>query len=155
MDFITSVVVFAVVFAVIMFAWNYTVQKNAEKNTFKELQNKGLVVSDVLIRVPGNPQNWNDDNVKSIGLAVRENVLNKSKVKEFVLMDYGKARAMLGLGNSDFYFRMEYLNGSLIEYEGVTLEKGVYPTGNTTIVPVERTVLFGDRIAKFLLVLYS
>ena len=124
MDFITSVAVFALVFTVIMFAWNYSTQKNAERTVFKDLQNTGLMVSDVLIRIPGSPPDWNESNVKSLGLAVRENVLNESKVKEFVLMDYSKAKALLGIVDKEFYFRMEYLNDSVMEYDGITLEKG-------------------------------
>jgi hypothetical protein len=154
MDFIASVTVFILMFSVVVFSWNYVSTQNTERSLFSEMQVSGLEISDILVRVPGNPEDWNDSNVLSIGLADRENVLNMTKVYNFVSMDYNTTRILLGLPYREFYFAVEYLNGSVIEYGGKNMTVGTYPANVSVSVPVTRTALFGETLSRMLFVLY-
>ncbi len=153
-DFIASVIVFFLIFTTLMISWNYLNQKNAERMTMEEMETAALLVSDTLLRIPGFPENWNESTVQSLGLAMKENVLNESKVKMFFSLDYEKIKELLGLKESEFYLKITELNGSIIMLNGTYLEKGVYPENKSIIVPVERYVLLNSTIAKFSLVLY-
>ena len=154
MDFIASITIFILMFSVVVFSWNYINTQNTERSLFSDMQVLGLDVSDIIVRIPGNPEDWNESNVQSIGLATRENVLNETKVEQFISMDYDTTRSLLGLSNKEFYFSVEYLNGTIVEYNGKNMTAGTYPINHTTSVPVYRTVLFGKTLSKMVLVLY-
>ena len=154
MDFIASITVFILMFSIVVFSWNYVNTQNAEKSTFNEIQTLGLDISDILVRVPGNPEDWNESTVTSIGLATRENVLDKDKVDRFISMNYSQSRALMGLPGMDFYFTLEYLNGTTIQYKGKNMTAGSYPVNASISVPVLRPVLFGKTPAKLRLVIY-
>ena len=87
MDFIASITIFILMFSVVVFSWNYINTQNTERSLFSDMQVLGLDVSDIIVRIPGNPEDWNESNVQSIGLATRENVLNETKVEQFISMD--------------------------------------------------------------------
>jgi hypothetical protein len=154
MDFIASITVFILIFSIVVFSWNYVNTQNAERSLFSEMQVSGLDISDILVRSPGNPEDWNESNVLSIGLAYRENVLNETKVDQFVSMNYSLSRILLGLPYSEFYFALEYLNGTIIEYGGKNMTVGTYPINSSISVPVLRTVLFGKTLSNMKFVLY-
>ena len=53
MDFAVSIIIFAFVAAMVMFAWNYSTQNSMDQVNFNILQNDVIVISDSLIRVTG------------------------------------------------------------------------------------------------------
>jgi hypothetical protein len=103
---------------------------------FNILQNDVMVISDSLLRVPGMPEDWNRTNVRVLGLASEENVLNQTKVHNFVSMDYNKIRALLGIPNYDFYFQLTYSNDTIYEIEGVLEERIAYFAKSDTAMEV-------------------
>ena len=154
MDFVVSISIFLLVFSIVVFSWNYINIQNTDRTLFSEMQVSGLDISDILIRVPGNPENWNETNVLSIGLASSENVLNKTKVEQFVNMDYGITKNILGLPDMEYYFAVQHLNGTVMEYNGQNMSIGTYPVNSSIAVPIFRSVLFGETLAKMVFVLY-
>ncbi|NIO19414.1 MAG: hypothetical protein GTN76_01360 [Candidatus Aenigmarchaeota archaeon] len=148
LDFVTSLIIFFLVLVPLFFVWNYVNIQNMEQRTFDDIEVLALTTSDSLIRTKGVPENWNSSNVNVIGLADEENILNPTKVSEFLSMgniNYNLTRNIL-TGKYDFFFGITDLNGT------------VYGTiGNKppdkTIVPVERYCLYNDRVVKIELTL--
>lgn len=150
LDFAVSVVIFAFVVSIVVFAWNYSTQNSMDQVNFNILQNDVMMISDSLIRVSGLPEDWNDTNVQVIGLADEENVLNSTKVLRFIGLDYGFTKSILGIGNYDFYFDIRYPNNTIMEISGTTLTKGIHPVGQDSriVVPVERYVILDGNVGK-------
>lgn len=150
MDFATSIIIFMLMVGIVVFAWNYSIQNSSEQVNLNVLENDVLMISDTLIRVPGMPADWNDSSVKVIGLADKENVLNATKVVQFVDMDYSMTKSLLGIPNREFYFEIRYPNNTVMEIGGKSLTKGINPGGSSVkaVVPVERYVILNGKIAK-------
>ncbi len=156
MDFAVSLIIFVLMAGMVVFAWNYTIQNSTDQVNFNVLENDVLMMSDTLIRVPGLPEDWNESTVRVIGLADEENVLNSTKVKQFVNMDYSMIKSFLGISNREFYFEINYPNNTVMEIDGVNLTKGTHPSmGNSSVVvPAERYILINGKIAKMELLLW-
>ena len=156
MDFAASVVIFSTALLVVLFTWAYTVQQNQQQITMNQMDNAVMDASDSLIRHAGSPNGWNQTNVNSIGLASSENVLDEAKVAAFLAIDDSTAKKLLGIGNYDYYFEVRYDNGSLAYTPGgQAIQKGIYPTNASIVVPAQRHVLYLDRIARLKLVVWS
>lgn len=156
MDFAVSIVIFALMVGIVIFAWNYSIQNSSDQVNLNILENDVIMISDTLIRVPGMPEDWNASNVRVIGLAEEENVLNETKVLQFINMGYTQIKGLFGIGNYEFYFEMRYPNNTVMEIGGISLNKGTDPIGQNTsvVVPVERYVILNGNIAKMELFLW-
>jgi len=143
LDFITSVVLFTLVIAMFFFAWTYVNTQSEQQRFFNDIEKAALSVSDALVRTKGMPEFWNPDNVKIIGLAADENVLNSTKVGYFFEMgnaDYNRTKVLL-VGTYDFFFEIKDLNGT--SYGKI----GIKPKERIT-VPVTRYCILDNRIVK-------
>ena len=143
LDFITSVVIFLIVLVPLFFVWSYVNIQNQQQMLFDEVETLALSVSDSLIRTKGSPEGWDITNVRQIGLASEENVLNATKVSYFLTMgstDYNRTRALLTYGY-DFFFNLTDMNGTSLGIVGNKPE-------NRMVVPIERYCLLNERIVK-------
>ena len=157
LDFISSVTVFFMILVVLFFAWEYSTYQSTEQMVFNEMENKAIITVDTLIRTRGYPEFWSSSDVEILGLASEENVLNETKILEFVGMDYGQARSLLGIPSQNFHFSLMHLNGSVVRSQGTDLESGLDPTlftNTTLVVPVERYILFDHRVARVRFILW-
>jgi hypothetical protein len=119
------------------------------------MESAAMSVSDTLVRQPGIPEGWNSTNVTTIGLASQENVLNESKLSEFMAMDYGSIKSLLGIANYEFYFEVRYPNGTLASLPGGgQITKGTYPSDAGMIIPVDRHALYMESPASMTLILW-
>jgi hypothetical protein len=143
LDFAVSVTIFFFMMAVLLFAWQYVSYQNQSQTAFNDMENLALGISDELIRTRGLPENWDDSTVEVLGLASEENFLNESKVLMFVQMDYDKSRRLLGITPYNYTFRVEQLNGSLIQSQGVDLS-----SGTSVVIPATRHVLYDSRVVR-------
>jgi hypothetical protein len=150
LDFAASMVIFALTVGIVMFSWNYTIQNSADQVNLNILENDVMMISDTLIRMPGLPEDWDASSVRVIGLADEENILNKTKVTQFIGMDYNQTKSLLGIANHEFYFEIRHLNDSVMGINGTNITKGTDPTGQdaSVVVPVERYVMINGDIAK-------
>ena len=150
MDFAVSIVIFVLMVGIVIFAWNYAIQNSADQVNLNILENDVIMISDTLVRVPGMPEDWNESSVRVIGLAEEENVLNRTKVLQFVSMGYNQIKILLGIANREFYFEMRYPNNTVMDIGGTSLNKGIDPFGqdSSVVVPVERYVILNGNIAK-------
>ena len=149
-DFIASVTIFFMVLMVLFFVWEYTTLQNNDQIVFNDMESTALDTIDTMIRVRGFPEQWDSSNVEVLGLASEENVLNESKLLEFVSMDYYNSRRVLGILGYGFYFQVLNLNDTQAYSGSTALLTGADPLASsaTAIVPVERYVLFDHKVAK-------
>ncbi len=99
-DFAIGLVLFMVVLVMVLPLWDDIRFQTLSDSEQRFLQTRALSVSDILLRSPGSPGDWNESNVLSIGLANEEHVLNISKVHSlFNLLnsDYDRAKSLLGI----------------------------------------------------------
>jgi hypothetical protein len=156
MDFAASVVIFITALAIAIFALNYTLNQNQQTIEMNVMENAAMSASDALVRQPGIPEDWNSSSVVTLGLASQENILNESKLQNFLSMDNDTIKTLLGIGNYNFYFEVRYPNGSLASLpNGEQIGKGDQPSGASTIIPVERYVIYMEKIARLRLVLWK
>jgi len=123
---------------------------------FNNAERMSLTASDSLIRTPGVPDDWNLDNVISIGLVDKEYVINETKAAMFLGMDYGEARDMLLDVSYDFYFEMSGMNGDIISINGTNATKGSYPgSGASNVIPAKRYAVYNGGIVEISFMLWN
>ena len=156
-DFLLSAVIFFVALAILVFTWNSTTDQIGDQTALADIENTGLFISDSLIRTPGLPADWNSTNVQVIGLVSGENVLDSTKLNQFINLSYSDTKELLGTGGNEFYFSLSHLNGTLVRNEyGQNITAGTYPFQNATLViPVERYVLYNREIKKLSFALWT
>ena len=156
MDFAASMVIFSTALLLMLFAWNYSVQQSHDQTSFNVMENAVIAASDSLIRHGGSPEGWNQSNVVTIGLSSSENVINETKAESLMQMNETDLKRLLGIGNYEFYLEIRYANGSIASTpSGLAIQKGIYPTTASTVIPVERQVLYMDKMAKLKLIAWS
>jgi hypothetical protein len=156
MDFAASVVIFMTVLILVMFALNYTLYQNQQQADFNIMENAAMAASDSIVRQPGIPTGWNRTTVTTIGLASAENVLNETKLAEFIAMNDSAIKGLLGIANYGFYLEVRYPNGTLASLPGGgQISKGVYPSGASMVIPVERYVLYLEKPARMDFILWN
>jgi len=156
LDFAASVVIFLTALILVMFALNYTLYQSRQQVVLSVMENAAMSASDSLVRQPGIPAEWNRTNVSVIGLASQENVLNETKLTEFMALDDSAIRGLLGIANYVFYFEVRYPNGTLASLPGGgEITKGAYPSGATTVIPVERHALYMEKPVRMVLILWD
>lgn len=66
-----------------------------------------LSTTDILMLSKGYPKNWNSSNVQVIGLASTANNLNRTKVGQFLKLNYEKVKKKISIENREFFFKLE------------------------------------------------
>jgi hypothetical protein len=156
LDFAASVVIFLTALILAIFTLNYVMSQNSQQMEFNMMENTAMVVSDSLVRQPGIPQDWDSGTVTTLGLASQENVLDDTKLGEFLDMDTAAIKNLLGIGGYGFYLEVRYVNGSLASLPGGDLIiKGDYPSEAKNVIPVERRVLYMEKPARMNLILWN
>jgi len=150
LDFALSLLIFMSALFAMALAWNFISASTLQNQELKELHMKAMTLSDALIRTSGIPQDWNATNVQIIGLAQDENVLNATKVDYFTTMDYDRARALMDIGQYNFYFEVLDLNNTVQKNTTVPISDE-----SVVVVPVERYAIYNDIIVKVKFVIWS
>jgi len=107
LDLIISVLAFSLIILSVLWLWEST-DYNMRKYLEQSRRLKGLEqASTALVKTPGNPPNWESSpvslsNVKSLGLAGKDNVLDRAKLESLDDADYETTRKLLALGVQDF-----------------------------------------------------
>jgi hypothetical protein len=156
LDFAASVVIFLTALILVMFALNYSLSQNRQQAEMGMMESAAMSASDMLVRQPGIPESWNSTSVTTIGLASQENILNETKISEFMGMDYNAIKSLLGIANYEFYFELRYPNGTLAELPGGSqIAKGSYPSGASIIIPVDRYAIYMEKPVSMTLILWN
>ncbi len=164
-DLLFAVIIFLLILGASMALINSNTTTLVDKNILRELQERAIQTTDMLVRTQGQPNNWEDlgtiDEIGVIGLAKRDRVLDEAKVDKFVQLianysdttgDYNKVKSLLLIGY-DYYFKMTDSSGTtIVLYDGTgePVKSGIPPDDrwdNMTAMRVKRIVNFEGEAA--------
>ncbi|MBI4020336.1 MAG: hypothetical protein HY367_03305 [Candidatus Aenigmarchaeota archaeon] len=155
-DFVVSVIVFFIAVSLTVFAWDYSISQNQAQASFSNAESITLSVTDALIRTKGIPEDWDDSNVRSVGLASAENIVDQEKVEEFLDLDYNTSKERLGISRYEYHFELRYANNSVIQLPGGdNITKGIQPFNASLVIPAERYVLYNTKISRLQFILWQ
>lgn len=162
-ELLLAYVIFTLVLIMVVYLWGNTIKGIFESEDMYDLETTAADVSENLMRTPGVPETWNKTTVQTVGLVNKSRILNEDKVLDFIdLMDptlndnsceggvsnYVCNKHLTGIGVYDFYFSMEYLNGSVISIKGQACTTGKQPENETKKVTMTRTGLLNTTIVQ-------
>lgn len=110
-DFTISVAIFIAILVMVLPLWNYVETQVRSNEERMDMESSLMIVSDVLIKTQGLPENWSASNVRSIGLADEEGILNTTKVLNLINMSYDNVRDLLGIKNYELYISLKDIDG--------------------------------------------
>ncbi len=125
MDYLVSVVIFTLVLLILLPTWSTVNQQIADAESRKQLQVISISVAELFLRSPGNPMNWTNESVSSIGLANEAHIINATKVLGLRSVNYDAAKALLGLNPYNFTLNFTNSRGYLIT-SGVARSPAAY-----------------------------
>ncbi len=140
-DFFFAIIILIFLIELYISGWGRTVLSTGLKEQKNEMQLLALEISDMFIKSPGIPGDWDESTVLAIGLAQNSHILDPKKVNEFTNIPINKTKELLGIGNLGFYFKLDYINGENIK------EYGSKPIGAEEIVVVRRLVIYNSKEA--------
>lgn len=144
-DFIISAVVFMFFFSTFFFVWDYLNRQIAWQSEFRDIQERASLLSDVLVRTAGYPENWTSTNVESIGLATtgEDNVIDPGRLFALNATNYSTARNAMGLGQRyGLHLQLnDTMNNTIFAY-------GQYPYSPTAVVLINRYVLYDNSTSR-------
>ncbi|MCX8175268.1 MAG: hypothetical protein N3E51_03625 [Candidatus Micrarchaeota archaeon] len=114
-DAIISLSAFSILLFFIASYWTYASQSASEAYSQSRLEKSALSASDLLVKSPGYPPNWesNPQTASSIGLAQSPNRLSSPKLSALASLGYQNAKLYMGL-EKDFYLAITLQNGSTV-----------------------------------------
>ena len=137
---------------------------------FSDFEDSASDIAEKLVRTQGIPNNWNENNVASIGLADEPRVLNMGKISMFVdLMNeskpssnpkcagdsnYNCSKSLLGVGKYEFYITIENLDGTNISINNTPVKAGRYPVDETDKLTITRPSIVNNTIVQMKLTLW-
>jgi len=155
LDLAASIVIFVTALALAMFSLDYTMNQSQAQLQSAMMEDAAMAASDSLVRQAGVPQDWTAATVTTLGLASRDNILNETKIEEFLALDNDTIKDLLGIANYEYYFDIRYPNGTLASLPGgQQIVKGTYPSSAVTVIPAERHVIYMGDIARMRLILW-
>lgn len=99
-DLVASVVVFFFIVNFSLLIWNLAYDTKTAFSEERQLRERVVRTSDLLVRTPGYPQNWTEDTVKLAGFATQDHVLSTDKLRSFNdTADDTQRRALRAQGN--------------------------------------------------------
>lgn len=145
MDFISSIVPFLFILTLILLIWFNINYKIDQRENNLEIQNKITSLSEILIKTEGNPSNWEDptiqeNEIKSLGLASNDNVVDSGKFFRLVELDYIPVRKKLGIPRFQLFLGLYDKDNQIIELDGIEMVYGVYPPESEEKYSVTRFV---------------
>lgn len=115
-DFAASIVLFSLFLLMFGLIWNTSIDMFVEDSSVDQDQHH---YSFSLLKTSGNPSTWNSSNVEVPGL-YSDGYLSAEKFLEFYDVNVDEQRRLLRA--EDFYMRVQYLNDSIVNYNGQSLE---------------------------------
>jgi hypothetical protein len=146
-DLMIAVAIFMLISIFLVFTWVEYNHKIDQRVEYNDMIATGLQTTNILVKSPGYPWNWNTTDVEFIGLVDEDRQISQAKLDQFLNMSYADLRNKLKTGPYDFYFNLEKTDG-----ENVTL--GLTPSGERQF-RLERYVKHGNEKAKLQLTLWK
>lgn len=139
-DLFSSLFVFIIIFAALAIMWNNAIERQEKDESLKEIELEAMRVSDLIIRTPGYPANWENipvDNVRNVGLINSDREIDKDKLNAFLLMNYDESKIKFSIQRFDYSFRLVKAN----------ITKG--SSGGSNKILIRRPVLFNGTVDTF------
>lgn len=112
-DLVASVVVFFFIVNLSLIIWNLAYKSETQFSEERQLQERVVRTSDLLVRTPGYPQNWTDDTVKLAGFATQDHVLSNEKLRAFNNTSYRTQREVLRSRAHQYYLTVT-VDGTIV-----------------------------------------
>jgi len=152
-DFIFSFAVF-ILFLLILVPLLSRIEGDVREQRLQELMERSIIsASDMLVKTPGYPDNWDKNNVSSIGLKTGDH-LDKNKIKNLMEMDYKKAKDNLGLSGFEFYMNITDYKNQAISIDSNTLQFGNNIINGNRVSNIKRPVVFNNTISVLNMVIW-
>ncbi len=152
-DIAIATVVFLATISMVFFLWNTTNEDISRAESLRDMQKISSESIEQLIRTPGIPQDWAQDNVRVPGLATEDRHINISKAAYFIELmnstNYADNKGLLGLGAYDFYMNVTDIDGNLVTVGGVNFTAGQLPLGELEKLNNLRTAILNETIVRF------
>lgn len=147
-DFMLAAFIFFAVFAYSVEAYYQNLGMYNAEEMKKNTEISALAATDVLLKTHGTPGNWELDaeNVESVGLVGRPNVIVPAKLSALQAMDYNYSREVLGIG-MDYYLSVVPLTG------GMVMEKGQRMGGDAVVA--SRLAIYNETYVRVTLYVYG
>ncbi|MBN2250890.1 MAG: hypothetical protein JW724_02295 [Candidatus Altiarchaeota archaeon] len=166
-EFLIGYFIFFLVLTLAIVLWSSTTSKIANSERLYEFEETCINVAEKLVKTRGVPQNWSREDVTVIGLAETPRTLSRDKLLEFLeimndtssdvhlqsesacsgLSNYECNKDMLGAGKYEFHFNLTDINGTTMQWKGVTYATGRMPVNNSQQIPVTRTAVLENEVA--------
>lgn len=105
-DLAASAFVFLLIVNISLLTWNLAYSNQTAFNEERDLRERVVRVSDLLVRTPGYPSNWTAETVDVIGLVSIDHVLDNRKLLQFRNMSYTMQRDLLRADSNDVYVQV-------------------------------------------------
>lgn len=130
-DFILATAIFVIALLMLSELWGDLSREVYESlNTWSQ-QNTALAISDAVLLSTGNPYNWTESNVNSIGLAVSPRVISSSKFIELRNIPDLRASVLFDAWGYNISMNLTDPEGGLF-YSGVSVSPVAYFSSSST-----------------------
>jgi len=152
-DIAIATVVFLAALSLAFFMWNATNDRIETAETLRGMEKASSEALEQLIRSPGVPRYWTDSDVKVLGLANADRIINATKASYFINMmnstNYADNQYLMGLGEYHFYMNVTNLTGRIVSLNNTELIAGKELAGETDSLSLFRTAILNDTIVRF------
>ena len=155
LDLILAISIFAVITTSLIIVW--AIYQDRIQSNFRDSQllNTAFAFSDFLISTEGQPTNWNNTTVTSIGLADSDRVLSNSKLKNLSLIEYNQSKNLFKVNILNYDYSLlitstDKLNQSIKYAYGV-----ISPNDARRVIKVSRLVIYQNETSIFQVSLWN
>lgn len=142
-DFMVGVLIFFIVI-IIYYDFAYGFNQDSGEITSDLMMDAKAISSSLITK--GSPENWNESNVKTIGITDGKQRIVYEKLSRFGNLSYGFSKTKLRTPY-DYYFYLEYPNGTRISFDGKeSVGSGLNKSKN--VVSIDRIVIYDSKLAR-------
>ena len=157
MDFVFSLSIFLAILLISIVIWRNLNIQITQYEMHTDLENRILITSNLLIKTAGTPNDWENfdlateqDKIISLGLAKRENVLNKTKILKFLDIDYDDTKTLLGIPRYEFCIEIADMTDTPIILDGEEIKCDL-SADIANLYSIKRTVLLEEDDSREIL----
>ena len=142
-DFLLSMTIFMLVLGISLVMFNYVANhvRNDQEENFMHMV--AITTSDLLIKTTGLPDDWNETNIRSLGLA-NNDLLNQTKMVKFVNLTYGTGKDAMKISQYEILITFNDINGTVLKINGINMSFGIDPVTESQVVKIQRSTLISD-----------
>jgi hypothetical protein len=143
-DFMIGVLIFSS--AIIIYFNTREDFSDAREIFLEDLVTRSKIATEDLMSI-GYPENWNATNLTRIGLIGDDKKIDVSKITQFYNLTPSMARNYLGLEGARYFVFIEYLNDSVISFNGYN-HSGESPEEDSIVVQTTRLSVYNSSIVR-------